>query len=529
MPSFFGDFHTPRVKLPEEFSSKEAFHQYLGLSTAELKKIWWYRERMYKQFPLAKKNGKNRLISAPDKRLKFLQGRLLLLLNQVYRARNPVHGFVFDRSVKTNAEAHLQKRYVLNIDLKDFFLSITEKRIVGLLESLGIDTEVACIAARLCCLNSRLPQGAPTSPILSNMICFRLDKRLQKFSKENRFIYTRYADDITLSSQQPMTSMFKSGTIASGSVSPDDLNSSFVDIISGNGFHINPQKVHYADRNSRRIVTGIKVNELLNLDRRYVRNIRAALYSVNTLGQIEAQRKFEDVHGGDCDLGRHLRGKITWLGHVRGRSDPVFRSIARRFNGCYPEMKIETVPTAKEVRNRAVWVIEHFEGDWAQGTAFFLKGVGLVTAAHCVKGAEKIKIYHPEKYSNEFDVHVVKINEDLDLAVLHHSIPTTEFYEFDRTTKDVAVGDELIALGYPEFGAGDRLNVKEGKVNSLPVKSLVAKIDFSQKLVQGMSGGPLVTHENEVAGIIHKGGPTETKDLAINVAELLKWLAEGAA
>ncbi|WP_132314241.1 trypsin-like serine protease [Martelella mediterranea] len=72
------------------------------------------------------------------------------------------------------------------------------------------------------------------------------------------------------------------------------------------------------------------------------------------------------------------------------------------------------------------------------------------------------------------------------------------------------------------------MNVKEGKVNSLPVKSLVAKIDFSQKLVQGMSGGPLVTHENEVAGIIHKGGPTESKDLAINVEELLKWLAEEA-
>lgn len=83
-----------------------------------------------------------RTITAPDKRLKILQQKLTPLLDQLYRVRNPVHGFVPQRSVKTNAEAHGRRRFVVNLDLKDFFPTITEKRIVGLLKSLGIDKRV---------------------------------------------------------------------------------------------------------------------------------------------------------------------------------------------------------------------------------------------------------------------------------------------------------------------------------------------------------------------------------------------------
>jgi len=274
------------------------------------------------------------------------------------------------------------------------------------------------------------------------------------------------------------------------------------------------------------MVTGLKINELLNVDRRYVRNIRAALYSVETLGKAAAQKKFESDHGGTSNLGKHLEGKISWLRHIRGQSDPVFRAIAIRFTNAFPENKIEVAPTAAEVRDRAVWVVEHFEGDMMQGSAFFLKDVGLVTAAHCVEGVELVEVYHPSKPANKFTAKVIKRDEARDLAILEHTIPVTEYFELERSIRAVMVGDKLTALGYPGFGPGDKLNVRDGTVSSLPVKSAVKLIEVTQKLSQGMSGGPLLDSDEAVAGIIHKGGPDEGRDFAIHIEMLNDWLAE---
>jgi S1-C subfamily serine protease len=356
------------------------------------------------------------------------------------------------------------------------------------------------------------------------MICFRLDKELLAFAKGARCIYTRYADDITFSSHQPMTAVFDGTVPPSGHFSPDLLVPALRNAFATNGLVINPDKAHYADRHSRRTVTGLKVNELINVDRRYVRNIRAALYSVETLGEEAAQEKFKRDHGGACNLGAHLEGKITWLRHIRGQSDPVFRAIAVRFNACFPNREIKVTPTATEIRDRAVWVVEHFEGDMAQGTAFFLKDVGLVTAEHCVDGVFEVDVYHPSKAANKFKAKVSKRDKHRDLAMLEHSIPSTEFFELVRSTISIAVGDESFALGYPDFGPGDTLSTRAGKVSSLPVKRTIKLIEVTQKLPQGMSGGPLVDSANGVVGIIHKGGPEEARDFAIHIEVLNAWL-----
>ena len=506
-----------------ELANETALLTYLGISAIELRKIWWFRERMYHQFEILKGKDKTRIISAPDKRLKYLQRKIAPLLDRLYRVRNPVHGFVIGKSVKTNAAAHLRRRFLLNIDLKDFFPSITENRVTGVLKSLGIDNRVASIIARLCCLNNHLPQGAPTSPVLSNMICCSLDKALFAFSKEVRCIYTRYADDITLSSHQPMTLLFEGPPPPSGHFSPDLLVPALRFVFITNGFKINPNKAHYADRHSRRIVTGIKVNELLNVDRRYVRNIRAALYSIETMGLESAQKKFESDHGGTSDLGVHLRGKITWLRYIRGQSDPVFRAIAVRFNTKYTGLKVEVTPTATEIRERAVWIIEV---GLTQGSAFFLKDVGLVTAAHCVEESGELEVYNPGKPANKFQVSVLKFDKHRDLAILKHTIPPNEYFELERSQNPVVVGTGLTAIGYPGFGPGDKLNVREGKVSSLPVKHAVNLIEVTQKLSQGMSGGPLLDSDDAVVGIVHKGGSNEERDFATHISVLNGWLSE---
>ncbi len=514
-----------RVKLPIEFASEAAILAHLVMSPAEAKKIRYYRSRMYRTFAIQKKSGKERVITAPDRRLKMLQRKICDLLTPVYRRRNPVHGFVADRSVRTNAEAHVGSKYIINIDLKDFFPSISERRVTGVLSSLGIGRDVAEILSFICCVNGCLPQGAPSSPLLSNMICFRLDKELMAFAKKTRCIYTRYADDITFSSYQPLAALFEAAPPSPGGFAPDLLSTELAGIFAANGFVINPEKAHYADRHSRRTVTGLRVNEGINVDRRFVRNLRAALFSVETVGATAAQAKFHAEHGGKAVLGNHLQGKLSWLGYVKGHADPVFRSMASRFNRSFPDQALTIQPTREEIRDRAVWLVEHWENGGDQGTAFFLRGVGLVTASHCVSPSGAVEVYHPSKPSNKFTANVKHRCKHRDLAVLDHAIAETEFYELDASSTAPLTGDATVAVGYPGFGPGDKLNVRTGNVTSLPIKSGVQMVEVQQMLTQGMSGGPLTDPDDKVIGIIQKGGPEHGRQLSVAVKVLMDWLA----
>jgi hypothetical protein len=516
--------HFP-VPIPPEFADEAHLLAYLGVSPAELKKIWWYRGRMYTQFSIAKGGGKIRQITAPDKRLKILHSKLAPLLDQLYRVRNPVHGFVPARSVKTNAEAHGRRRFVVNLDLKEFFPTITENRVTGLLRSLSIDARVAEIIARLCCFNSHLPQGAATSPVLSNMICFRLDTELLRAAKDARSIYTRYADDITFSSYQPPSLLFEGALPAVGRFSPEMLAPLLREIFRRNGFAVNPDKAHYADRNSRRVITGVKINAGLNVDRRYIRHIRALLHSVERLGLEDAQQKFADA-GGKGVIVEHLRGKISYITHLKGPTDPVVRSLAARFNKNFAGRPINLAPTVEEQRDRAVWLVEHSAQGGQQGTAFFLKDVGLVTASHWVEGVSDFTVYHPSKPTNRFEVTVAKRCPHRDLALLDHAIPATDYFELQVADQPVTVGAAVTAFGYPGFGPGDAINVRAGSVTSLPVKGGVQMVEVSQELAQGMSGGPIVDEHNGIVGIIHKGGPEEARQLAISIGVFQSWMAE---
>jgi len=514
--------HMP-IAIPPEFADEATLLAHLGVNEREFKKIWWYRRRMYGHFSIAKAPGKVRLISAPDRRLKMLQHKLVPLLDKLYRIRNPVHGFVPGRSVKTNAQAHGRRRFVVNLDLKDFFPTITENRVRGLLESIGLDERVSEIIAHLCCFNNHLPQGAPTSPVLSNMICFRLDTDLLQIAKSARAIYTRYADDITFSSFQPPGPLFDGVVPGTGRFSPDLLAAPVRAAFSSNGFAIHPDKAHYADRNSRRIVTGVKINAGLNVDRRYVRRIRAILHSVEKLGLTGAEAKYA-AGGGKGSLASHLRGKISYLTHLKGQADPVVRSLALRFNKSFSSHPIQLAPTAEDQRDRAVWVIDHPDH---YGSAFFLKGVGLVTAAHCVQGLDQAELLHPSKHTTTFKAKVLKRDQHRDLALLDETaIPSTEYFELEPATDGPVVGNGVTACGYPHWAPGDRLNIRPGHISLVTPKAGVLMIEVTQELTQGMSGGPILDRAGKVVGIIHKGGPHEGRQLAIDLSVLQGWLKE---
>lgn len=354
------------------------------------------------------------------------------------------------------------------------------------------------------------------------MICYRLDGELLQIAKGARAIYTRYADDISFSSYQPPAPLFEGALPAVGRFSPEVLAPRVREAIGSNGFVINPDKAHYADRNSRRIITGVKINAGLNVDRRYVRNIRAVLHSIETQGLDEAQSKYASK-GGKGILLEHLRGKTSYLAYIKGETDPVVRALALRYNNCFADAPINVSPTREEIIDRAVWVVEHSK---RQGTAFFLEGVGLVTAAHCVKDRKTVTVFHPSKHSNTFKATVRMRHEHRDLAILDHPISPTDYFALKRSTKAPKKGDFVTALGYPKWGPVDRVNDRPGVVTLVTTKSAVCLIEVDQTLTQGMSGGPVIDAQDNVIGIIHKGGPGQGRDFATHIQALNEWLKE---
>lgn len=247
-------------------------------------------DRNYKTFVLKKKNGGNREINCPSSNLKLIQNSLNKVLNDIYIPPASTHGFVQNKSIKTNAIQHTGKKYILNADIRDFFPSINFGRVYGMFLSkpFSFNKEVATTLAKICCHNNCLPQGAPSSPTISNFISLRLDNQLIKFSKANYLFYSRYADDLSFSSN---SLQFIRKAISDEGQITDELKA----IINSNGFSLNKRKVYLRTKSQRQVVNGLTVNKFPNLNRIYYRNnIRALLNAVNKYGFFDAQTYFNN-------------------------------------------------------------------------------------------------------------------------------------------------------------------------------------------------------------------------------------------
>ena len=275
---------------------------------------------------IAKARGGFRELLIPDDRLKYLQRKIFILLSEIYKPRVPVHGFVVGRNSISNATQHQARPYLLNIDLKNFFGSISRSRIYGLLIALGLEDEVAEALCVMCTTRNQLPQGAPTSPVLANMVCFRLDREIMIFAKEHRIKYTRYADDISFSSYLKPQSLFKQEFPDNGRVALKLLSSELVNLIRGNGFEINNHKIYFSGPKFRKEVTGLVVNEFVNIKRSFIRNLRSSFYVCEKFG-TDAQKMFAKKYGKEINLELYLRGRLEWIAQVRGRSFEPFRTI----------------------------------------------------------------------------------------------------------------------------------------------------------------------------------------------------------
>ncbi len=209
-----------------------------------------------------------------------------------------VHGFSKERSIVTNARKHcsVKTTFVLNIDLENFFPSITFFRVRGLFQSkpFNFSYNFSTVLAHLCCHNGKLPQGAPTSPILANLICRSLDKELMSLAYRNRATYTRYCDDITFSFSVKNFNKLPGG-ICSFDGSTTVLGTELQAIIEKNGFNVNAKKTRLSSSMHRMEVTGLTINKFPNVKRDFVDRIRGALHSWEKFGYPAAEDVWQSM------------------------------------------------------------------------------------------------------------------------------------------------------------------------------------------------------------------------------------------
>jgi len=294
--------------------------------------------KRYKVFEISKKSGGTRQILAPISPIKIIQEKLKQVLDSVYRPKPSAHGFIAERSIVTNARLHKKRRYIFNIDLEDFFPTIHFGRVRGMFmgNPYFLGDEVSTILAQICCHNKILPQGAPTSPVISNMICARLDAKLQQLAKEHNCTYSRYADDMTFSTTR---SKFPSALANLSDIGQVEIGSQLLAIIEENGFKVNSKKTRLQMRQQRQEVTGLTVNRYPNVQRRYIKQIRAILHAWAKFGlNSTAQRYFEKYASHKYSDPKRYRppfqkvilGKIEFIGMIKGKTNSVYLDLLHK-------------------------------------------------------------------------------------------------------------------------------------------------------------------------------------------------------
>ena len=295
--------------------------EFLQLDYNTLRYLVYHRDVVtfdnYYRFDIPKKSGGTRHIAAPKTHLKAAQRQILEHILQKVEVSDFSHGFIKSRSVLTSAKAHgTSPDLLINIDLENFFPTITFERVRGLYQSFGYSGYIASLLAMICTYCERmpleikgeikyiktsdriLPQGSPASPMITNIICRNIDKRINGLCEKLGVTYTRYADDMSFS-YTGNTDDFAIGSF---------LNS-INKIIEAEGFHMKEEKTHILRKHNRQYITGIVINnEEIGVPKKWVKILKASIHNAQKLkasgGSVSSKTIYE------------ISGKIAWLKSV---------------------------------------------------------------------------------------------------------------------------------------------------------------------------------------------------------------------
>jgi RNA-directed DNA polymerase len=376
----------------------------------------------YTHFQIPKKTGGFRRISSPPASISILQDKFKTILDRVYRPKDCVCGFVIGRSIVYGASRHKKHaRWILNVDLKDFYPSINFGRVIGLFTAIGIGPKAAAIWAHLVTVGGQLPQGAPTSPVVSNMIAKQLDNRMIQLAARYHLKYTRYADDLSLSTTKhvfPKELVSVSGT---GLVSENlALQPSFLAAIQNSGFSINPKKTRLYSKAVRQEITGLTVNEFVNVRRSFVRQIRGMIHGARRFGLAAAGTEYIRKYApqgrvsptmlqDDFDASGYflqvVYGKLAFLRMVRGVSDKCYASLCLEMAALDPKPPKQIMEVKSMYQQFEVFVCHASEDK-----------VAVVEPLYQAMVALGVKTFVDDKYIKWGDSFIEKINHALSLA-----------------------------------------------------------------------------------------------------------------
>ena len=268
----------------------------LGIQASTLSSIIAYPKSFYYSFEIPKRSGETRTISAPYPVLLNAQKWIYDNILSKIKAHDNAKGFIRNTSIVDNAREHLGKDYVLKMDIENFFPSIKKNRVMSIFRNLGYTKRISYYLTSICCLDEVLPQGAVTSPCLSNIISKRMDARIYGLANKFALNYTRYADDFTLS----------------GNKLPPRIINYIEDIVNQEGFSINKKKTSLIGKGKQKIITGISISSgELKIPREKKREIRQNVYYILKYGLFEHQK---NIHSFDPIYTERLLGYLYfWL------------------------------------------------------------------------------------------------------------------------------------------------------------------------------------------------------------------------
>ena len=366
----------------------------------------------------------------------------------------------------------------------------------------------ASILTGIVTYNNCLPQGSPCSPVLSNMVCLKMDKQLINLANENGWRYTRYADDITFSANKISSNL---ANFASDGI---NVGEKIVNIINKNGFAINEKKTRLSSHNQSKWVTGIKVNKKCNVSRKYVRNVRAMLHVWEAYDEKLAEKTYNAKYnfGKNKKFRSVVNGKIEHIGHVKTKKDLIYIKLHNRYCELVGESHKRLPETKKDEYLNKVLMIQ---GQSGYGSGFFITQHLILTCAHVVKGSKKVKFTtRLNKLPVEFkEASVIDINIEKDYAILFSEKKFNEFVFKCNLNKGLNMyshNDAYISVGYAGFRTDGNFwvepSIADQKIVQTNQRKNVNSFDVSGAMWKGMSGGPIILeHTDYVEGYIVNG------------------------
>lgn len=278
--------------LPVIYDS-EHLSMLVGYTQGYIKHAVRYMTSYYWEYRIPKKTDGLRIIKEPMPNLKDIQ--LWILHNILYKVKfHPyAKAYVPKKSIKENVRFHTKRRIVVALDIHDFFGSITSDDVFELFHTMGYEHWVADLLAKLCCLDNVLPQGAPTSPALSNVYMYDFDEEMMKFCLERHIFYTRYADDMTFS----------------GDFDVNELKEKVRVLLRGKHLELNDRKTRVMTKDQRQIVTGCVVNQRIHLPSEQLRKIRQEIHFIKKFGLV---RHLQNMHCQKKNYVKYLYGRINY-------------------------------------------------------------------------------------------------------------------------------------------------------------------------------------------------------------------------